>query len=79
MPGKGVFIPEKGFGMRYALVKLSDVCCQMSGPARRVPIEQGRLFYNRNMTDRERVQSVQPGADMAVPLFSVFLGGAVLC
>ena len=42
-----------------------------------VPLSRGAYDYNRNMTDRERVQSVQSGADMAVPLFSVFLGGAV--
>jgi len=41
------------------------------------PLSRGAYSYNRNMTDRERVQSVPPGADMAVPLFSVFLGGAV--
>ncbi len=41
------------------------------------PLSRGAYSYNRNMTDRERVQSVQTGADMAVPLFSVFLGGAV--
>ena len=33
------------------------------------PLSRGAYDYNRNMTDRERVQSVQPGADMAVPLF----------
>ena len=46
------------------------------------PLSRGAYDYNRNMTDRERVQSVQPGADMAVPLFfrvfgrgRLFLGG----
>ena len=59
-------------GKFLACDMLHQTClCLLSkpGPARRVPIEQGRLFYNRNMTDRERAQSVPPGTDMAVPLF----------